>query len=389
MQTSTSVPVVANAICAVRLVLRIPSRTEWIVPILEYLRDQAVRCGVCPEARANKVMLALDEAITNAVMHGNLELSSELKEQGSRVFAEVLAERSADPRYASRQVTIIMDYDGVRCRWTIADEGPGFDPSRYLARDQTDEAELWLASGRGILLMRAFMDEVQYEQGGRQVTLTLVKDPEAERRKQIRLSHQQAVRVTPVRSDGSIDWSAAQDGVLRNLSPDGVSVLQQQLAGTERILLGFDSAGQPLYIPARVRHCRLLGEGVVEIGCEFDRPESSPSDPRAVEEAIAALLSEASVRLPEDERRAHPRVVYGEKIGLEETLPGEPAYGFGRDLSLSGIAFITTGAVALAQRVLVLPQGARPPLRVRVVIVRCAPLVGGFYDIGARFVGLA
>jgi len=49
--------------------------------------------------------------------------------------------------------------------YVIRDEGPGFDP------DPTDPAHLEMPSGRGLLLIRAFMDEVIHNPTGNQVTL--------------------------------------------------------------------------------------------------------------------------------------------------------------------------------------------------------------------------
>src|SRR6516165_8724533 len=117
MDDSLPIPDVAGAVLAERCRLRIPSRPEWIAPAVEHLKERAARCGACQPSRAGKLMLALHEALTNAVVHGNLEVSSELKEQGA--FAATLAQRCADPRYTTRVVTIDVDYDGQRCEWTF------------------------------------------------------------------------------------------------------------------------------------------------------------------------------------------------------------------------------------------------------------------------------
>ena len=72
------------------------------------------------------------------------------------------------------------------------------------------------------------------------------------------------------------------------------------------------------------------------------------------------------------------------------TPQAEPSWGFAHDLARQGIAFITTRPLALEERVLELPQGpGAPPLRVRARVQRCTPIMEGFYDVGARFLGLA
>jgi anti-sigma regulatory factor (Ser/Thr protein kinase) len=69
-----------------------------------------------------------------------------------------------------------MDHDGRRCVWTISDEGPGFDVEGVLGRQLGDPERLLLASGRGLQIMRTFMDEVRFEDGGRRVILVLLRD---------------------------------------------------------------------------------------------------------------------------------------------------------------------------------------------------------------------
>jgi anti-sigma regulatory factor (Ser/Thr protein kinase) len=53
--------------------------------------------------------------------------------------------------------------------FVIADEGPGFDPSRL--PDPTDPAQLERVHGRGLLLIRTFMDEVSHNERGNEITM--------------------------------------------------------------------------------------------------------------------------------------------------------------------------------------------------------------------------
>ncbi|HEY7328789.1 MAG TPA: ATP-binding protein [Gemmataceae bacterium] len=180
-------PVLPSAVAAVRTYLQIPSQPEWIAPTVEYLKENAILCGVCHPARAKKLMLALHEALTNSVIHGNLELSSALKEQSESAFAEALAQRAADPHYGNRAVDVQVAYDHDRCQWILTDQGKGFDVECVLARAcSIDEKGRMPASGRGILLMRAFLDEVRYDLGGRRAILTLLAGPSGEEKQRSR-----------------------------------------------------------------------------------------------------------------------------------------------------------------------------------------------------------
>src|SRR5438128_1714166 len=101
--------------------LTLPSLAHWIEPAVDFLCRRAVLCGACEEPRIAKLTVALHEALTNAVIHGNLGISSTLKEDGNQAFAEALAQRSADMSLALRLVDVQMHYDGERCRWVITD----------------------------------------------------------------------------------------------------------------------------------------------------------------------------------------------------------------------------------------------------------------------------
>ena len=106
------------------------------------------------------------------------------------------------------------------------------DVDRILGRQESDEP--LLASGRGILMMRAFMDDMRYEAGGRRLILTLGRPAAQEQRGQSRVPVQERVRVAPRADDGSVDWEGAYEGVARDLSPEGMALVQSRLAATDR-----------------------------------------------------------------------------------------------------------------------------------------------------------
>jgi anti-sigma regulatory factor (Ser/Thr protein kinase) len=170
-------PDLAAQVLAERTHLVVPSLPHWIEPTVEYLRRQAVQIGACSETRSFKLLLALHEALSNSIIHGNLEVSSELKE--IEKFADALAQATADPHLAHRVVDISVDYNSERCRWMLTDQGKGFNVRRVLRRCLNVDLESQLASGRGILLMHSFLDHVSYKLGGRRVILILNRDAAA------------------------------------------------------------------------------------------------------------------------------------------------------------------------------------------------------------------
>src|SRR3954451_17855008 len=123
MANRNEAPDLPARVIAERTRLHLPSYPHWLAATVEFLRQRAVLSGACDESRAGKLMIALHEALSNAIVHGNLELSSELKEQGDHAFAQALAQRIADPQYSSRVVDIVIDCEPEECRWIITDEG--------------------------------------------------------------------------------------------------------------------------------------------------------------------------------------------------------------------------------------------------------------------------
>jgi CheY-like chemotaxis protein len=137
--------------------------------LVRYLQDCIVQMGLCGEAECIRVGMALEEALVNALYHGNLAVNSELRGEDDAAFYEVAAERARQSPYRERHIYVGVDLSRLEATFTIRDEGAGFDPGSL--PDPTDPENLEKASGRGILLMRAFMDNVNYNSTGNTVTL--------------------------------------------------------------------------------------------------------------------------------------------------------------------------------------------------------------------------
>ena len=102
-----------------------------------------------PERDLFGVRLALEEALVNAIKHGN----------------------RMDPE---KQVRVDCQVQEDRVRIVIEDEGTGFDVSDV--PDPTSEENLDKPGGRGIMLMRAFMSHVEYNDVGNRLLMVKVRD---------------------------------------------------------------------------------------------------------------------------------------------------------------------------------------------------------------------
>ena len=129
-----------------RLVL--PSHIEAVADAAAAVTDFVNGCGLDEQA-AFGIDMAVREAVTNAVVHGNQEDEA-------------------------KSVEVILNCLDDALEIEIRDQGEGFDPASV--PDPTDPANILKTSGRGIFLMRTFMYEVEWfgrPDGG--TTVRLVK----------------------------------------------------------------------------------------------------------------------------------------------------------------------------------------------------------------------
>ncbi len=132
-----------------------------VASLIELVQEELDGLGLFDQMGCIRVGVALQEALTNALFHGNLEISSDLRQEDERRFYdEVEVRRGLEP-YASRHIQVIIRVDHCAATFMITDEGPGFDTSRF---DQPiSHKDLVRISGRGLLLIRTFMDEVIFK----------------------------------------------------------------------------------------------------------------------------------------------------------------------------------------------------------------------------------
>ena len=116
-----------------------------------------------------RVGIAVEEALLNALFHGNLEVPSELRLNGDALFHALASDRRHQSPYKERKIHVTARITGSEAAFVIRDEGPGFRVSNL--PDPTELENLGKPSGRGVMLMRTFMSEVTFNELGNQVTL--------------------------------------------------------------------------------------------------------------------------------------------------------------------------------------------------------------------------
>lgn len=134
-----------------------------VIPSKRAAAGKAEREVLCSARKAGfsdeslfAIRLAVDEAIANAIQHGN----------------------RGDP---SKHVTIRYRVDRDRFEITVADEGHGFHPDQL--PDPTTPENIERPHGRGVMLMRAYMTEVSFNERGNEVTMVKRRDCHLPRRR--------------------------------------------------------------------------------------------------------------------------------------------------------------------------------------------------------------
>ena len=148
-------------------------RSPMCCRLIPKLRDRLMRSlteyKVVTGKREIQFCMALEEALNNAMFHGNLEIDSDIREGDRLTYRSLIEERRRSEPYRNRHIYIEIRITPTHGEFVIRDEGRGFDPKEL--PDPTDPLNMERPSGRGLLLMRTFMDDVAFNECGNQVTL--------------------------------------------------------------------------------------------------------------------------------------------------------------------------------------------------------------------------
>ncbi|RLT10372.1 MAG: response regulator [Planctomycetota bacterium] len=155
----------------------LPNEGSLVAPLVAQIKSLVERFNLRDSSGAMRVAMAVDEALQNAILHGNLEVSSLLREgEDTHAYYKLASERRLQSPFKNRQVYLhaVASRDVVEI--TIRDEGPGFDPTKI--PNPTDPAYLDRPCGRGLWLIHAFIDEVRHNATGNEITMILRKQSE-------------------------------------------------------------------------------------------------------------------------------------------------------------------------------------------------------------------
>lgn len=132
--------------------IEFPAKAENIA-LAEKLIDEACARYNVHESLYGNILIALTEAVNNAIHHGN----------------------ALDP---GKQVMLGYTIEGDNITFIVNDEGPGFDYEHL--PDPTDPQNIEKPHGRGVFLMRALSDKVEFSDNGSTVAISFSLKPVVE-----------------------------------------------------------------------------------------------------------------------------------------------------------------------------------------------------------------
>ena len=147
-----------------------------IAPLVDRVQLGMIGMQLCSAAQRMHVGIALEEALINAMCHGNLELPAHRLADIRRLLHEgkpsdLVEERRNQSPYKERRIHVAADFTRNRAQFVVGDDGAGFDVEASLPKsaDEAMESE----GRRGLLLIQTFMDEVIFNQSGTEMRMTL------------------------------------------------------------------------------------------------------------------------------------------------------------------------------------------------------------------------
>lgn len=146
-------------------VLEIPNDGELINTVsFNYTKD-LVSSGLFNYTTATNISLSLQEAISNAMYHGNFEIDSSVRDGGGmKEFNNEIEKRKDLSPYSDRVVKVTYELTPDYVLYEVEDEGPGFN--HLTLPDPRDPENFFKNSGRGLLIIRIHMDEVTWHGRG-------------------------------------------------------------------------------------------------------------------------------------------------------------------------------------------------------------------------------
>lgn len=174
VETITHILAMSNSDRRYNALIQCSTKTEFefslendlnlVDPLVELIQEVVSSMRICDPTERIRMGVALENALVNSILRGNLEVpKSEHNEEMQQVD-----ERQQQSPYSERRVYVNALINRDLAQFVIRDEGPGFNTGQSPKPGDPDSIR---SSGRGLVLMRNFMDECNFNSKGNEVTM--------------------------------------------------------------------------------------------------------------------------------------------------------------------------------------------------------------------------
>ena len=146
------------------------NKLEDITPLIETLSADVKK--YIPNNEMDLFAAALYEVIMNAIEHGNLNILYETKKNWLKknIYHKKLKELLKTEKAKSTNVEITLQIEEDNITISVKDQGLGFKPKQEAKKINNDGFAR--ESGRGIMMIKSYFDEVKFNKKGNVITLT-------------------------------------------------------------------------------------------------------------------------------------------------------------------------------------------------------------------------
>ena len=153
---------------------RLENDPALIDPLVDLVQQMVAGMDLADFTGRLRIGVALKEALLNALFHGSLEITPDEMQQVQNTLLSdeelsLVEQRANEASFRDRKIYVDARISKEEARFVVRDEGPGFDTTTI--PDRSPSRALEPRCGRGLSLVRTFMDEVTYNDVGNEVTM--------------------------------------------------------------------------------------------------------------------------------------------------------------------------------------------------------------------------
>jgi CheY-like chemotaxis protein len=142
---------------------------EYISSITTFITRNLPKYELLRPEELFTIRIVLKEALENALLHGNLEMTDSLPTLSYEEMLNSIAERREEDPYRNRRVLLSFEISRNAAKYVIRDEGKGFDVQAELGSQEPED--IFQNTGKGLLLITNFMHEVFWNDRGNEITM--------------------------------------------------------------------------------------------------------------------------------------------------------------------------------------------------------------------------